>query len=133
MTDRLFTATDLSSWLQATVPEDTAVMVERVVWGWLSPVYGNATDRPDEVSPALFAAALELGAIAHENPSGLTAYQLGEERSQYGSERRRAIIAEVAASVPTPGGAEGIPRGRFPRAVPYPDPVVGRPARVVEL
>lgn len=116
----LFTATELGDWVQADIPAGTAALRERVVWGWLKPIL-KLEERPEQPSEQLFAWAIELGGIAHENPSGKSAYQLGDENSQYSAERRREILDEVAA-----GGISSAtppqPRGRFPKAQRYPDP-----------
>ena len=115
----LFTASDLSQLLGETVSADTAVMVEAVVWGWMQPRLGIA-DRPEELNAQQFSWAIQLGAIAHENPAGLTARQVGEVREQYSSETRDAILDEVEGSASSV--LPSAPRGRFPSARAYPDP-----------
>ena len=124
-TTALFTAADLTHAVREFVSDDDAALAERMAWGWLSPILGLEA-RPDEVTDQLFGWALELGAIYAENPTGLAAYQLGEERRQYSTARRNEILEEVARSVDgaTSGAAAaGLPRGRFPKANGYPDPI----------
>lgn len=117
----LFTAGDLSHWLQCPVAAETALTVEQVVWGWVKPILG-LTSRPDPTPDELFSQALELGGIAHENPAGLAAYQLGEERSQFSAERRAEILRDMASGN-LPAGGTPSPRGSFPSARCYPDAV----------
>lgn len=117
---QLFDANDLNGVPGISgVTSDQAGVLERIVWGWLKPVLG-LTDRPDTISDELFSQAIELGAIAHENPSGLSSYQLGAERYGYSSERRDAILESAG----TGGSATGVPAptGSFPPARSYPDP-----------
>lgn len=116
----LFTSDELSDWLGKTVTAAKAVAVEKVVWGWLKPRIG-ATVRPDPVPDEVFSWALELAAIAYENPSGLDGKDIGPFGEQYSSERREEILAAAAA------GGTGVlaPKGQFPPARPYPDPARG--------
>lgn len=117
----LFSADELKHLLgAATIDTDRAVLAERMAWGWLKPVLG-LTERPDLVPDDVFAWAVELGAIAHENPSGLESKQLGPAQQQFSAERRREILAQ-AASDGAPVGAPPSPRGSFPVALDYPDP-----------
>ena len=119
----LFTAPELGRFVQDDVPAETATVVERVVWGWLKPILG-VEDRPLQPSEQLWAWALELGAIAYENPSGLSSYQLGAEQRSYSAERRVAILAEVRQA--GTGASTSTPRGSFPAAPAWPDPIRGR-------
>lgn len=121
MTSQLFAASDLTGLLGRPVTTDQADTAERIVWGWLAPILGG--DRPQPVPPEVFSWAVELGAIAIENPSGLEAYQLGAERLQFSSERRAEILADVAAGGVPGGGTK--PRGSFPDACGWPDPARG--------
>lgn len=119
----LFTADDLGDFLQVDVSTTAAAAVERVVWGWLKVPLG-LSERPDPVPDEVFSWAVELGAIAHENPAGLAAYQLGGERSQFSVERRREILDAAASGggIGTSGGGLR-PRGSFPAASCWPDPI----------
>lgn len=117
----LFSADELKALLGApTIDPDRAELAERMAWGWLKPVLG-LSDRPDPVPDDVFSWAIELGAIAHENPSGLESKQLGPGSQQFSAERRREII-EQAGSGGAPIGAPPVPRGSFPDALSYPDP-----------
>lgn len=124
MTTQLFTATDLGNMLQCSVTDEAAAAAERLAWGWLKPVLGITTeDRPDPVTAELFAWAIELGAIAYENPAGLSAYQLGDERSQFSAERRNEILATAAAGGKVTSSGVPSPRGSFPAPECWPDPI----------
>lgn len=127
MASQLFTATELGNWLGVTVDEGRATVVERVVWGWLVEVLSTDT-RPEPVPAQLFSWAIELGAIAHENPGGLSAKAFGDVSEAYSEERRKALLALVAGSELGNGlgsSAGSRPRGSFPAARDYPDPARG--------
>lgn len=115
----LFVAADLSDWLGRAVTEPRAEIVESVVWGWLKPALG-VSDRPNPVPDEVFSWAIELAAIAHENPSGLSSKQLGPASQSFSLERRNEIL-EGARAGWTGGDAALSPRGSFPPAIPYPD------------
>lgn len=119
----LFTNDELTELIGKPVTEARAAMVERVVWGWLKPVLGW-TEQPTEIPDELFAWALQLGAIACENPTGLDAKTVGPFKEEYSEERRLAILDEVTRStLPTgPGAAAHQPTGCFPEPACYPDP-----------
>lgn len=114
----LFVSADLSNWLGKAVTEPRAEIVESVVWGWLKPALG-ASERPNPVPDEVFSWAIELAAIAHENPAGLSARSLGPFSEQFSSERRDEILESVAAANPAADALS--PRGSFPTALPYPD------------
>ncbi len=120
----LFNATELAAFLGGTTTEERADVAERVAWGWLKPVL-SLTERPNPVPDEVFSWGLELGAIAHENPSGLSSKQLGPGSQQFSAERRREILSSASAA----GSASGVPapRGSFPAAQAYPDPIRGWP------
>ncbi|GAA5154778.1 hypothetical protein GCM10023340_38870 [Nocardioides marinquilinus] len=118
----LFTAAELTTWIGHDVDEDTASLRERVVWGWLQPILG-VEDRPTPVTEQLFSWAIELGAIAHENPSGKASSSY-EGVTETFNERREEILAEVRASVNPAGSVAALPAGSFPPASEYPDPAV---------
>lgn len=118
----LFTAADLSGWLHEPVSDVDAAAVETVVWGWLAPVL-NLTDRPDPVPANLFSSAVELGGIAYSNPQGLTRNDLGDLKQYFSLERREQILEEVYRGG-IPDSIPMKPRGNFPPAQCYPDPVI---------
>jgi hypothetical protein len=113
-TNALFTPTELSNWLRQPVADESAWMVETVVWGWLRPVL-QLTERPEVTSDELKAWAIELGAIAYVNPEGLGSYALETEKSVYSGERRAELLG-IAASGGTDVGPVPGPRGTFPPA-----------------
>lgn len=119
----LFTNAELTELLGKEITETRAALVERVVWGWLKPVLGWP-ERPETIPDDLFAWALQLGAIACENPAGLDAKTIGPFSEQYSEERRLAILDEIARSDLPTGPAAGAhrPAGCFPPARAYPDP-----------
>lgn len=120
----LFTAADLKTPLGRTVSDDDAKHAERIVWGWLHPILGG--ERPQDPAAEVYSWAVELGAIYLENPTGLSSYQLSQERVQYSAERRNHILEEArtvtAQAGADTGTAAGGPRGSFPAAPGYPDP-----------
>ncbi len=116
-TSELFTAANLGHLLGKAVDADKAAMAEQIVWGWLSGPL-SITERPDPVTPQVFSWALELGAIAYENPAGLSSKQLGTSQQAFSSERRTEILETAAGS--TPASALR-PRGKFPPPRCYPD------------
>lgn len=111
MSQPLFDSVELGDFLRKDVTESAAASAERVVWGWLSPVLG-LTQRPDPpISDQLFSWAIELGAIAYENPTGDVTKQLGNLQVGSSSATRRAEILEAATSTYALA-----PRGTFPPA-----------------
>jgi hypothetical protein len=128
----LFTAQDLTDWLQKPIGDAQAAMCERVVWGWLKPILKLA-DRPAALTEEQAAWAIELGGIAASNPDALSRYVLEGEESFYDGTRRDEILRNAAAGGVTPAGGAPPPRGSFPPATCYPDPAYafarGRPVR----
>lgn len=118
----LFAAPDLRGLLpDSHITDAQAITLEQVVWGWLRPALG-VEERPATIAPELFSAALELGAIAKENPAGLSSYQLGPERIGFSAERRGEILAAVASW--GAASAAGHPTWSFPPALEWPDPAM---------
>lgn len=120
----LFTADDLTGLLRKPVTDTSAVLVERVVWGWLRPIL-DVDARPTPVPDELFAWAVELGGIAYENPIGLSGKGIGPFTEQYSGlrDRRETILEDVRAWAAEQGGTSPTaPRGSFPPAQCYPDP-----------
>lgn len=122
MATELFLDVELADHLQTQVTPAAALSAERLVWGWLKPVLGLA-ERPVPVPAEVWSWAIELGAIAHENPAGLASYQLGPERSQFSAERRGQILDEASRSGVTGGVGNESPRGSFPPPLSWPDPI----------
>lgn len=118
-TNPLFTDADLNALPGVgRVTADEAAMVERIVWGWLKPVLG-LSERPATVPDEVFSWAIELGAIARENPAGLSSEQLGSSQRAFSAERRSEILQSASAHGSTTAGLT--PRGCFPPALAYPD------------
>lgn len=118
----LFLAQDLEDLLSRPIEKEKAVIAERVVWGWVQPLT-DLTDRPgEEITPALDAAVIELGAIFIVNPENLSRYELSDELSIYGAERKAEILRSVASGGTVAPGSAPKPVGSFPAASRYPDP-----------
>jgi hypothetical protein len=109
----LFDLVDLPSWLQVPqVDTETATRVRRAVNGWLQDATG-LTVWPNPVPDRLWAWAIELAAIAHENPTAKWSQTIDDSVDVYerGSQgRRREILAAARAAYNTSGG----PQGSFP-------------------
>lgn len=120
----LFTATDLTSWLQYPVTESEATIAEKVVAGWISDATGSVV-LPDPLPSQMFSWALELGGLAHENPGAMFSETTGDKTTQWDRARRAEILRSVAAWAGNTAGGYGTPRprGSFPKARPWPDPV----------
>ena len=115
----LFDENDLTEWLGKPVTQLRAASVERVVWGWLKPIL-DLEERPDPAPAEVFAWAIELGGIAHENPKGLTQRELGPYSEHFSAERRKEILDEARDAQPD-AGASMKPTGCFPEPLDYPD------------
>lgn len=99
----LFDLGDLPSWLQ--VPEvdtETATRVRRAVNGWLQDATG-LTDWPSPVPDKLWAWAIELAAIAHENPAAMTSESIDDYKSVADRARRQEILNAARAAYNTSG------------------------------
>jgi hypothetical protein len=113
----LFMPADLRTFLRKpAITDEQATSAEKVVWGWLQPVLGLEV-RPYPVPAKVFSWAIELGAIAHENPAGRTSRQLGPFQEQFSAERRAEILAEAGRG----GLTATAPQGSFPEPLDYPD------------
>ena len=109
----LFDLRDLPSWLQ--VPEvdtETATRVRRYVNGWLQDATG-LTVWPDPVPDRLWAWAIELAAIALENPTAKWSQTIDDTVDVYerGPQGRRREILDAAR---TAYNTAGKPQGSFP-------------------
>lgn len=126
----LFEQRELSDFVQYVVPVSQAEIAERVVDGWLKGATG-LTEWPDPLPAQLFSWALELGALAVDNPTGLATRAAGDESDTYLITRRAEILAEVRAwAAGLPGSATTVarPRGSFPPPQAWPNPAgVGWP------
>lgn len=116
----LFTASELSTYLGYDVSGEAADIAERVAAGWLTAAGVDTTVFP--IPHEVFSWAVELAAIAHENPGGLSESSTGD---RWNLARRGEILAAAAEHAATVAGrVTGLqPRGSFPDPSPWPDPV----------
>lgn len=108
----LFDLGDLPSWLQ--VPEvdtETATRVRRAVNGWLQDATGLSV-WPDPLPDKLWAWAIELAGIAHENPAAVTSEAIDDYKSVLDRARRQEILDAARAAYNTASG----PQYSFPEA-----------------
>lgn len=118
----LFTPKDLEDYVQYPVAQAAGIMAERVVAGWLADAAGS-TPIPAQLPPQLFSWAIELGAIAHENPGALWSETTGDKTSLWDRARRAEILGFITTwAGGTPTGSVPSPTGSFPKARAYPDP-----------
>lgn len=133
----LFTPTELKKWLhyadEADFVDEDAQLAEQVVAGWLA----DAADvddvaeliEGDTPSSRVKAWAIELGGIAYENPTSMSSDQADEVGSSWQVDRRSQILGNVRAwarNRPGVGTPAAVPKGRFPSAPPWPDPLAAR-------
>lgn len=118
----MYSKAELQAWLQYDVEAATYEIGHRVVSGWLMDA-AQWTAVPDPLPDQVFAWALELGGIAYENPTSQQDDQTDAVRTSW-RDRKGQILAEVRAfATANPTSGPAMPRGRFPGAAPYPDPV----------
>lgn len=110
----LFDATELTNLLGTAVSEERARAAEHVVWGWMQPLLG-VEERPQPLTPQQYGWAIQLGAIAHENPAGLSSKQVGGVREDYSAERRQEILDDIEAANPGVISRAPMPRASFPK------------------
>lgn len=107
----LFTRDDLANYLKLEVPDsadgdttdsagllsqDTYEVLEKIVDGWLSDATGM--DKwPDPTPKPVFSWALELAAIAYENPAAAASDTTDQVGMSWNEQRRRAILDRAAA------------------------------------
>lgn len=87
----LIELTDLASYLQQDLDEETAVRARRVASGWLRSATA-LTAWPDPVPDDLWTWALELAAMAYSNPEMLSSETAGGTVSTTDRSRRQAIL-----------------------------------------
>ena len=106
---------------QALIDQRTYDVVHRVVNGWLLDATG-LQDWPTPVPPQVFSWAVELGAIAHENPASASTDTTDRISVQWSETRRNSILnraAEWARNLPA-AAAVASPVGSFPPPAPLP-------------
>lgn len=101
---------ELTKWLRYPVDPDAENIAIRVAQGWIRSVT-QLSDWPDPVPEDLWASAIELSAMALENPSGLDTDTTGDNTMVYARARRGEILAVVARVY---GGQARMPQGSFP-------------------
>jgi hypothetical protein len=109
----LFDLGDLPSWMQGpAVDTESTTRVRRAVNGWLQDATGLTT-WPSPVPDRLWAWALELAAMAYNNPSSVNSEQIDDYQVSYGDRARRA---EILAAARAAYNTAGKPQGSFPDA-----------------
>lgn len=109
----LFDLGDLPSWMQIPqVDTETATRVRRYVNGWLQDATG-LTDWPSPVPDRLWAWAIELAALVHENPTAKWSQTIDDAADVYdrGPQGRRREILDAARRAYNTAGK---PQGSFP-------------------
>lgn len=115
----LVNTVDLSRFLQRGLDVDSAVVAVRVAEGWLRSAT-RLTAWPDPVPEDLWSWALELAAMAYDNPTGVGSRTTGGE-ADAGLLDRRADILRSAALRYGSGVDGGVgPVFSFPAPVPWP-------------
>lgn len=121
----LLTPQELADHLGYDVTQARATSAERVTWGWLKAATGLAV-RPDPVPAEVFSWAVELAAIAYENPAAhADDGDGGGITTAYDRQRRAAILADAAAWAAARAGSSSPtgPQGAgFGSARAWPDP-----------
>jgi hypothetical protein len=103
----LFTRAQFASYLHEEVDNSSTDVCQLVASGWLMSATGLAT-WPLPIPDDLCAWALELAAIAYNNPAGASSQTIDD--FTVAGDRRKAILAEARTSY---GGAS-VPQYAFP-------------------
>jgi len=109
----LFDIGDLPSWLQIpSVDDETVIRIRRYVNGWLQDATG-LTVWPDPLPDRLWAWAIELAALIHENPTAKWSQTIDDSVDVYerGPQGRRREILDAARVAYNTAGK---PQGSFP-------------------
>lgn len=107
---------ELARFLQDTIEPGKADIAIQVAQGWLIDATG-LSEWPDPLPRVLWSWAVELAAIAYDNPRNYASRDVGAESYGYSAAARRSAILEEAKKRFWTGNA---PRGRFPPAEPWP-------------
>lgn len=121
MPDVALTVGELGDHLQTSVvPASANIAIRRAV-SWLRTSSGLANLTETALPDDLWADALELAGLAYDNPTTLASETVGTTaRSWPAIQRRAEILADVKQRYQQ--AASG-PRGSFPEAAPWPDPI----------
>ena len=84
---------ELAAYLQHQVKADVEASAIRVAEGWLLAACTSLVWPPTPVPDDLWAWAIELAAIAYNNPVGLVQRITDEDTRAWGTERRKEILA----------------------------------------
>jgi hypothetical protein len=112
----LFELSELAASLQMDLDTASAIEARRKAQGWLAAAT-RITEWPSPPPEDLRAWAMELAALAYDNPSGLESEVDGRVTSVWGRRRRGEILLEAKRTYGHTG-----PMGSFPQPEPWPDP-----------
>lgn len=110
------------------LPPTKAASACRVASGWLYGVIRPTVWPPVPIPDDLWGWALELAAMAYDNPTGADSASLGDLTLNWGAaarERREQILAQATAAYGGTNTSAG-PQGSFPDPEDYPDPAYVR-------
>lgn len=118
---------ELAIYLQHGVKADVEASAIRVAEGWLASVCTSFTAWPTPVPDDLWAWAIELAAIAYNNPVGLVQRITDEDTRAWGTERRQEILAAArqrygSGSTSPVFASAATGTSNFPPAPRWPDP-----------
>ncbi len=112
----LLRVADLSAYLQRQLNVDSADLAIRIAEGWLREATGLSA-WPVPVPDDLWAWAVELAALAYDNPTGLAVRTVGGVTESWPAAARRAELLEAARRRFGPGRG---PLFSFPPLQSYP-------------
>lgn len=111
----LVSSDELADHMQRPVDAASAFSAIRVAEGWLRGAT-RLSEWPDPVPDDLWAWAVELAAIAYDNPTGLVSQTIGSESYSWAMARK----SEITVAARQRYGASDAPVYAFPPAVPWP-------------
>lgn len=111
---------EVGSFLRATVDPGSVAVAIRVAEGWLQGATRIVVWPPDPVPPNIWSWAVELAALAYDNPRTMTRRTVGAITAEwnYRQNRRLEILTEARRYY----AGEGQSLGDFPFAWPWPEP-----------
>lgn len=117
----LFQPQELADYLQKPLTDlgpASVLAARRIAGGWLLAATG-LTAFPDPVPDDLWTWAIELAAIALDNPTGRASEASGGVSTGFGR-RRAEILTAAAARYPPASGTAAAPQFSFPPPPPWP-------------